>query len=199
MSCHPPRTDDYYRARLQARCKVVPSGCWEWQGFRHPSGYGQIYLHGKKWSAHRASYRLHKGEIPAGMDVCHSCDNKPCCNPDHLWLGDQRANSLDVVSKGQHYALAKTHCPHGHAYAEHSYLHPTTGHRNCRECHRIRQRGKARNRGRRIVTHCKHGHPLSGDNLYVAPNGQKQCRACHRVRVVESARRRASPDSSVTP
>lgn len=102
------------KERLLAKVKVISTGCWEWQGFRMPSGYGCCNWRGSNWSTHRLAYTLWKGPIPDGLDICHSCDNKPCCNPDHLWLGDQTANSLDVVIKGRHYLASRTHCPRGH-------------------------------------------------------------------------------------
>lgn len=84
------------------RIKVVESGCWEWQGSRSPLGYGRYYpAMGVKVLAHRHAYELANGPIPDGMQVCHTCDNPPCCNPGHLFLGTHQDNMADRQSKGR--------------------------------------------------------------------------------------------------
>lgn len=77
--------------------------CWRWNGATTPEGYGKI---GQSHSstqlrAHRVSWGLHNGDIPAGKEVLHFCDNPNCTRPDHLFLGTQRDNVLDMDRKGR--------------------------------------------------------------------------------------------------
>lgn len=81
--------------------RVTKSGCWEWQLRRTRYGYGKLKVEGKHWAAHRYAWAHFKGEIPTGMHVCHHCDNAPCCNPDHLFLGTPKDNKQDSVKKGR--------------------------------------------------------------------------------------------------
>lgn len=93
---------------------------------------------------HRVAWELRFGPIPAGLIVCHACDNPICLNPDHLLLGTARANAQDMLRKGRHHNNAKTHCPRGHAYdAENTYTDPRIGARHCRACKRQRSTERA--------------------------------------------------------
>lgn len=80
------------------RIKVSESGCWEWQHSLDNGGYGSFGINGKSWRAHRYSYQHYKGEI-GGLNVLHKCDNPSCCNPDHLFLGNQSDNAIDMIQK----------------------------------------------------------------------------------------------------
>ncbi|MBV8666768.1 MAG: HNH endonuclease [Burkholderiaceae bacterium] len=75
--------------------------CLVWRGGFARSGYGTFHFGGKTQSTHRVSYMLHKGEIPDGMVVMHTCDNRLCINPEHLIIGTSKDNAVDMNIKGR--------------------------------------------------------------------------------------------------
>lgn len=132
-------------ARVKSRTVVSERGCWIYQGWLHARGYGQDVYRGKSVGIHRKTFELtHNVSLTKVQYICHSCDIKQCCNPDHLWLGDTSSNMLDFVVKGKHYWRNKTHCPKGHEYTpENTYIRAASagqraGSRACRECTRLR-------------------------------------------------------------
>ncbi len=100
--------------RFRSRMSVgTMADCWPW---KRPAaaGYGTFLANGKTHSAHRFAWMLAFGPIPEGMRVCHRCDNPPCCNPSHLFLGTQADNMHDrdakgrtVIRRGEESAVAK--------------------------------------------------------------------------------------------
>src|SRR6266404_7110558 len=99
------------KKRLMELSKLNPKkGCLEWIGSRRGTGingYGRVCVGSrsngtrKTVSAHRYSYEIFVGSIPEGMWVLHKCDNPPCINPEHLFLGDRMDNTLDRDNKGR--------------------------------------------------------------------------------------------------
>jgi len=82
---------------------------WEWTASTDTGGYGHMRVGKKPERAHRLSYRIHIGEIPKGMFVLHSCDNRICVNPDHLHLGTNADNMREKVERGRsHHPIGET-------------------------------------------------------------------------------------------
>ena len=86
----------------------APNDCWPWRAAVDKKGYGKLGIgpRGRGWEfAHRVSWTLHHGSVPAGKQVLHDCpmgDNPRCVNPKHLWLGDVSANMQDKIQKDRH-------------------------------------------------------------------------------------------------
>lgn len=89
------------KKRFLSKIKKNSKGCWIWQGATYMNGYGHLRANAKYWSAHRFSYTLFKGEIPKGLVVMHTCDEKLCTNFRHLKAGTQQENVQDCIAKGR--------------------------------------------------------------------------------------------------
>ena len=136
------KIDAEYIAELVAKTETNEKGCWIWTGNagQPPRDYGYMTYRKRSWRVHRLSYALHKGPIPEGMVVCHTCDTPRCCNPDHLWIGTQDDNLADMRARNGHYLSNKTVCKRGHEFTPDNTWTDSTGRRHCRICARARLR-----------------------------------------------------------
>jgi hypothetical protein len=153
-----------------------PDECWPWLAGTNAVGYGQLRFEGKPRLAHAVAYELTVGPIPAGLEIDHDCENKPCCNVRHMTLR----------TKAEHTARhnpRRTHCKRGHELTPENTMTDADGNRRCRTCENERQRERYGatwpQTGR---THCKHGHEFTPENTYIVKrsNGkvERRCRAC---------------------
>ena len=123
--------------------------CLVYTGAKVPKGYGKISINGKSWYVSRYSYSKYVGEIPEGMFILHSCDNRPCVLPSHLRVGTASDNMKDMGerNKTRTYGSPRaSHCKRGHERTpESNWTSPTTGRRTCRVCRKENRINKQAN------------------------------------------------------
>jgi len=120
---------------------MTTTECIEWEGaLRNGYGVHRVPGQSKVEYAHRTAFMAYYGPISQGMFICHTCDNKKCYNPLHLFAGSQSDNMQDAASKGLNHQTRKTHCPQGHEYDE-SNTRIYREMRYCRSCKKERRHG----------------------------------------------------------
>jgi hypothetical protein len=126
------RIKDHRQKVLVLLKKDYDTECWIWQGPRNADGYGMTNFHKRRgMRAHTAVWELIHGRVSPGFELHHTCNNRLCCNPDHLQpVTDLEHNRIHAL----------THCPNGHLYdKDNTYVYPS-GLRECRICRRARRR-----------------------------------------------------------
>jgi len=122
--------------------------CWVWTGHRTPNGYGQVTGYSfTETYAHRLSWTMANGPIPGGMWVLHHCDNPPCINPDHLYIGTAADNAQDRERRGRGNhptgprgpGFIRLHCAKGHEATPENTVRFADGFKRCAVCQRDRR------------------------------------------------------------
>ena len=155
MTKNPSSPLDWYDKlvldKILKRRKITESGCWEFTG-KTTKGYGTIHYEGANVGVHRVVYKiLCPDKFKTDLLCCHTCDNRLCFNPEHLYMGTLGDNISDAYGRGQRIAFKakNTHCPHGHEFNEEN----TRWHHNARSC-RTCDRERMRERRARVYEKC---------------------------------------------
>jgi hypothetical protein len=114
--------------------RLSAAECWPWKNAVSSSGYGRVAIGGVQLNAHRVAWSLVYGLIPESMFILHTCDNRRCCNPAHLYPGTVERNAADMVKRGRDCFSQRTHCIRGHEYNSANTRWRVQGHRRWRIC-----------------------------------------------------------------
>lgn len=127
--------------RFWAKVNKTEDGCWEWTANNTRGGYGNFMpANGVARSAHRYSYEISIGPIPAGLDLDHLCRNRCCVNPDHL----EPVTRSENLKRAYAARGLKTHCAQGHPFDDENTFQRSQGGRGCRTCRNKASREKKR-------------------------------------------------------
>jgi len=136
MPSHPTTTTRKFWAKIDKdgpppEFRPSLGACWLWLGYISPQGYGKLTRERRQIQAHRYTYELLGGTIPADLDLDHLCRVRHCVRPEHMEPVTRKENA----QRGAHGRLVR-HCPRGHAYDEANTYVTKAGRRDCRACHR---------------------------------------------------------------
>lgn len=173
--------------RLMKKIYPVDCGCWIWVGSQNDGGYGTLYARKEEFNRpvyllHRLTYEIAVGPIPFGYQIHHKCENKLCCNPEHLEkITPIRHSRLSNTLRGQ-----RTHCCRGHEFTAENTVWSKRKKRKCRTCLNERSRSIYREVFGEAApkTHCDSGHEFTDKNIYwyTSTTGYKArgCKICRR-------------------
>lgn len=131
--------------RFHEKCAIdAHGGCWNWIGATGSDGYGRIRSGGRAVQATHVALGMAGKTQPSDRPyACHTCDNKRCVNPSHLWWGTASDNMRDMHEKQRHWA-SRERCPNGHFYAGQQTSPSETGRRRCRICSAVARKRRER-------------------------------------------------------